>query len=131
MKIIIDIPRAKYNTLRNDSTDHRGNIGVIYRAVQNGTVLPENHGDLPSVNPQEPKTGHWIKISPAGIYECSECGQNVMTSDICAYKFCHGCGAKMVEPQETETWNGYHGQITAPKGTFKKIYEDAESENKE
>ena len=51
---------------------------------------------------QEPKTGHWIKISPAGIYECSKCGQNVMTSDICAYKFCHGCSAKMVEPQESE-----------------------------
>ena len=28
------------------------------------------------------------------------------------------------ESKETETWNGYHGQITAPKGTFKKIYED-------
>lgn len=51
---------------------------------------------------QEPKTGHWIRISPAEIYECSECGQNVMTSDICVYKFCHGCGAKMVEPQESE-----------------------------
>lgn len=50
----------------------------------------------------EPKTGHWIKISPAEIYECSECGQNVMTSDICAYKFCHGCGIKMVEPQERQ-----------------------------
>ena len=47
---------------------------------------------------QEPRTGHWIKISHAEIYECSECGQNVMTSDICVYKFCHGCGAKMVEP---------------------------------
>ena len=39
--------------------------------------------------------GHWIKISPAGIYECSECGKNVMTSDIEAYKYCHGCGAIM------------------------------------
>ena len=57
--------------------------------------------NLPRVK-QEPKTGHWIRISPAEIYECSECGQNVMTSDICAYKFCHGCGAKMVEPQESE-----------------------------
>ena len=51
---------------------------------------------------QEPKTGHWIKISPAKIYECSECGRNVMTRDICAYEFCHGCGAKMVEPPESE-----------------------------
>jgi len=56
---------------------------------------------LPPVTPQ-PKTGHWTQISPQGIYECSECGQNVMTSDICVYKFCHGCGAKMVEPQESE-----------------------------
>lgn len=51
---------------------------------------------------QKPRKGHWIKISPANIYECSECGQNIMTQDICAYKFCHGCGAKMVEPQESE-----------------------------
>lgn len=41
------------------------------------------------------KTGKWIKISPAGIYECSECGKNVMTSDIKAYEWCHGCGARM------------------------------------
>ena len=27
---------------------------------------------------------------------------------------------------DTETWNGYHGQITASKGTFKRIYEDAD-----
>lgn len=44
---------------------------------------------------QEPKTGRWVKISPADIYECSTCGQNVMTQDIKAYKLCHGCGAKM------------------------------------
>jgi len=56
---------------------------------------------LSPVTPQ-PKTGHWIKISPANIFECSECGQNVMTSNICAYKFCHGCGAKMIEPQNSE-----------------------------
>lgn len=40
-------------------------------------------------------TGEWKHISPAGIYECSCCGQNVMTNDIECYKFCHGCGAKM------------------------------------
>lgn len=46
---------------------------------------------------QEQKTGKWIKISPANIYECSECGNNVMTNDIDCYKYCHGCGARMVE----------------------------------
>lgn len=30
------------------------------------------------------------------------------------------------EPQETETWNGIHTQITAPKGTFKQIYNDTD-----
>lgn len=40
---------------------------------------------------------HWKMISPAKIYECSECGQNVMTDDIECYKFCHGCGARMGE----------------------------------
>lgn len=43
----------------------------------------------------ERKKGNWIKISPANIYECSECGKNVMTDDISAYDFCHGCGAEM------------------------------------
>lgn len=47
----------------------------------------------------------WKKISPAGIYECSECGQNVMTCDIVAYRFCHGCGALMREYEEQITQN--------------------------
>ena len=43
----------------------------------------------------ERKTGKWTKISPASIYECSVCGQTVMTDDIEAYSYCHGCGAEM------------------------------------
>ena len=49
---------------------------------------------VPSAQPER-KKGKWIKISPANIYECSECGKNVMTDDISAYDFCHGCGADM------------------------------------
>lgn len=52
----------------------------------------------PTIEPR--KKGHWIKISPANIYECSECGKNVMTGDISAYDFCHGCGADMREDAE-------------------------------
>ena len=51
---------------------------------------------FPVADVVERKPGKWVKISPAGIYECSQCGQNVMTSDIEAYKFCHGCGAQMI-----------------------------------
>ena len=50
---------------------------------------------IPSADVVPVKHGHWIKISPAGIYECSECGKNVMTSDIEAYEYCHGCGARV------------------------------------
>ena len=46
---------------------------------------------------QEVKHGYWTKISPAGIYECSQCGQNVMTGDIEVYAYCHHCGAYMKE----------------------------------
>ena len=39
--------------------------------------------------------GKWLRISPAKIYECSECGQNVMTDDIECYAYCQHCGARM------------------------------------
>ena len=37
----------------------------------------------------------WIQISPAKIYECKQCGQQIMTNDISSYKYCHGCGRKV------------------------------------
>ena len=59
--------------------------------------------ELPSVTPQ-PRKGHWISTETKGVryafwcrYKCSLCGE---LSD---YKnFCPNCGAKMVEPQESE-----------------------------
>ena len=59
------------------------------------TQIKEMLMDVPSADVTPIRHGHWIKISPAGIYECSECGKNVMTSDIEAYEYCHGCGAIM------------------------------------
>lgn len=57
-------------------------------------VIDES-GRIKFIEQTERKTGKWIQISPAGIYECSECGKNVMTNDIDEYKWCHGCGCKM------------------------------------
>lgn len=48
----------------------------------------------------EPKRGKWKKISPAGIYKCSQCGKTVMTGYIEEYDFCHGCGADMRKGEE-------------------------------
>ena len=50
--------------------------------------------ELPSVIPSRPN-GKWKRISPAGIYECTNCNQVIMTSDIDCYKYCHGCGVRM------------------------------------
>ena len=60
---------------------------------------------LPSAQPTaEPvRHGKWIRVSPAKIYECSECGQNVCTGDIECYRFCHQCGARMDGDRDVST----------------------------
>ena len=57
---------------------------------------------LPSVNP----TGHWIshydEDAKEGWYECDRCHtERAFNTD-----FCPDCGARMVEPQESEVSNG-------------------------
>ena len=52
--------------------------------------------ELPLVNPQEPKTGHWIKKN--GYNDCSECGSHIVGE----WDYCPKCGAKMVKPKESE-----------------------------
>ena len=58
---------------------------------------------------REPEIGHWIGIDeePHEDYECDRCGYAVstFTANIkphTEYKYCPQCGAKMVEPQESE-----------------------------
>ena len=62
--------------------------------------------NLPSVTPQEPKTGHWIMTGDyyTGAYgdidyvKCSCCGEDSLEEG----DYCPNCGAKMVEPQESK-----------------------------
>ena len=43
------------------------------------------------------KKGKWlVDDGLRKIYKCPECGQIVMTNDIEVYRFCHGCGIRMV-----------------------------------
>ena len=53
----------------------------------------------------EPKRGEWKRrIVDNGFnadWVCSECGYRVKT-DFVDYNFCPNCGARMVEPQESE-----------------------------
>ena len=53
-----------------------------------------NHMDeMPSVTPQEPKTGHWItKPHVYGVTYCSECDFELKIDNT---NYCPNCGAKM------------------------------------
>lgn len=79
-----------------------------------------------TITPQS-KTGHWIWC--VGSHKCSNCEEYTCFSFKKPPRYCPNCGAKMIEPQETETWNGIHGQITAPKGTFEQIFNDTDDDN--
>ena len=74
-----------------------------------GQVVKGIHA-LPPVTPQEPKKGHWIipkgDVKPFGddTIQCDMCG--FFTDVDCNYNFCPNCGAKMVEPQESEVEDG-------------------------
>lgn len=48
---------------------------------------------------QEPKRGRWMKSNIGGAKVCSVCNAHMGLS---SFKFCPNCGAKMVEPQESE-----------------------------
>ena len=71
---------------------------------------------LTPVNPQ-PKTGHWIRWyeqKDFGLYieniphcKCSECGKEYDPHSSQFIKYCNECGARMVEPQESEENDEY------------------------
>lgn len=62
---------------------------------------------LPSVNPQEPKTGHWIKtpidvMGDGYMWYCNKCEHKVYQDSSRPYpseNYCPNCGAKMSEIQ--------------------------------
>lgn len=79
---------ALMKTMRENSEGNEGWYGdtcAFMRDVENA----------PTIDAAPVRHGHWIKITPSGIYECSKCGKNVMTCDIEAYKYCQRCGARM------------------------------------
>ena len=59
---------------------------------------------LPSVNPQEPKTGHWIVEN--NMTKCSECGRFQRDCRYGHTNYCNHCGAEMIDPQERSKNNG-------------------------
>ena len=74
---------------------------------------------------QEPKTGYWIRVDKEKL-KCSKCE---VTHFIAQYPhgcidWCPNCGARMVEPQESEKWVNFAEDLIP-------IMDKAESEDKE
>lgn len=99
---VLDILKNKWNMF-SDAND------AMQKSIDTIETLP------PVIS--QPKTGHWILNDNQGvqavgclIYHCSECGREISSkyhgkiSLLKEYPYCH-CGAKMVEPQESEGKN--------------------------
>lgn len=81
-------------------------------AVENGELeaYRKHRERLLKLSSIQPKTGHWINKSlPSGCgirfvaSECTCCGRiTFFDCDQLVYNYCPHCGAKMVEPQESE-----------------------------
>ena len=106
-EVIIDIENPKDNDLIS-----RQAALEPYRILNNTdtlcvAVIRANIIQLPPVRPQEPKTGHWIAVYQGNEiinYRCSKCelGDTNGSTNLYGWNFCRRCGARMVEPQESE-----------------------------
>ena len=90
---------------------------IGYASKEYAELCVDELNELPSVNPQEPKMGHWIDkdgkeqgYDIAGIKTwyiqimCSECGfiKTAIEGHTGQYHYCPNCGCRMFEPQESE-----------------------------
>ena len=84
------ISRQAVNEIINDIRD--------CISVEGYCAILERLKKLPSVNPQEPKTGHWIdrEVYDADRWKCSECGRTEPYKE----NYCPNCGARMVGEED-------------------------------
>ena len=75
---------------------------TLKQARQAVKDLRKKLAELPPVTPQEPKTGHWIIHGDYDAMECDKCGRAYSEYDYNAFNYCPSCGARMVEPQESD-----------------------------
>ena len=99
------IERLKLNFPISQGADNSRDRHRYMQALADLQAIKE----LPSVTPQEPKTGHWIKgyTFPDGAYwKCDKCNELIKVK--IPMHYCNNCGAKMVEPKESEEQKPSH-----------------------
>ncbi len=93
----------RFNTLANVLRGLRGigesTISIDLTLWELEDIAELLYEKISSVNPL-PKTGHWIWC--VGSHKCSNCEEYTCFSHKELLKYCPNCGAKMVEPQESE-----------------------------
>lgn len=92
----------KFAVIRALLKDFKDERHTWYSASYAIDIMAKIVDEMPSADVRPVVHGRWKQISPARIYECSKCGQEVMTCDIDVYKYCHGCGAKMEDDYATD-----------------------------
>lgn len=125
-RTVRNLPPVKPQVSCGDAVSRQAALDAMYELCNTGETLKENpwrdnpHIDaitdvinnLPPVNPQEPKIGHWIYDAEYSdcfdvTYKCSCCEREInvlyeVSNEVYKdYPYCH-CGAKMVEEQERE-----------------------------
>lgn len=109
MQIVIDIPDYKIPEKQDIiSVDIHFIDGEVCECTYPYIVFPKGHGRL--IDEKEVYKKFYCRCLAGVAKEVLEETSTIIEAD----------------GGDTETWNGYHGQVTAPKGTFKRIYADAD-----
>lgn len=83
----------------NDNDTKYLNINVSDDEVKRNPDIVRLCSDVGILEYAKPQTGHWItKQNEVFKYYCDKCG----TGDNLRTNYCPNCGARMVEPQESE-----------------------------
>ena len=92
------VVKNKYReSLVNNLKDDNKGIDLSKYAEEPYRAFCEFMDSIPPVIPQ-PNTGHWIK-SKDGYMRCDKCGSR---GSAIKARFCHHCGRRMIELQESE-----------------------------
>ena len=88
--------------MRLIDADHLKNkLGVWWD--KQDEIFAEMIDECPTINPQEPKTGHWIVSKEKSLARCSNCKFLLKDKDeiklfdtfVQGYNYCPYCGCKM------------------------------------
>lgn len=123
MQILIDIPNEEVpNNQEIIDINLHFIAGEVCECSYPYIVLPKGHGRLIEDTPElERELFTYTRYT--GIDEAPyESAVKVIDEAPTIIAAC------TLADTDTETWNGYHGQITAPKGTFKRIYAEADAD---